>query len=67
MSGLQKFYSSFIVAEAFVRGHVFSNNKYCEDNPVVIAEMLTNFHIPIASDDFKKCVETIGSFHVKFR
>ena len=67
MSGLQKFYASFIVAEIFVRGHLFSNNKYCEDYPVVTAEMLTSFHIPAVSDDFEKCVVTIRSFHVNFR
>ena len=67
MSCLQKFYTSFIVAEAFVYGHMFTNNIYCEDDPVVSAEILTSFHIPIARDDFKKCVETIGRFHVNFR
>lgn len=67
MSGLQKFYTSFIVAEAFVHGHVFLNNKYFEDDPVITAEILTSFHIPNANDDFKKCLEIIGNFYDNFR
>ena len=67
LSGLQRFNTSLIVAEAFVRGDMFSNKKYYKDNPAITAEILTSFHIPNGNDEFSKCVKTIRSCHVSFR